>query len=118
MMKSRQLRWKEHSLFPYTCAGCKTQHEKGAGVYLDQSGLRTKTYDTPQCAEATLANTSRVQSPTLIDGKSRIRPGQITFTVSLQGKDLEVTLRGKDVEKVTMERFVQELSRLIMDDLS
>jgi hypothetical protein len=38
--------------------------------------------------------------------------------VSLQGKDLEVTLKGQDVEKVTMERFVQELSRLIMDDLS
>ena len=116
-MSGPALRWKEHSLFPYTCAGCKTRHEKGEGVYLDQSGPRTKVYDSPQCADVTPKQPAPSPS-TPSDGNGRTHPSKLTLTVSLQGKDLEVTLKGQDVEKVTMERFVQELSRLIMDDLS
>lgn len=148
--ESTRLRWKDHSLFPYRCAGCGTQHQKGEGVYLDQSGPRTKTYDSPQCADttsrspapttppppvreppsfvpasallpggrqATLEGTVKTTAVGPSDGGGRAPPGQLTLTMSLHGRDVEVVLRGQNLEKVTLEKFVQGLSRFIVEEL-
>lgn len=129
-MTVTSLRWKERSLYPYTCAGCKTKHEKGEGVYLDQSGPRTVTYDTPQCAETvprrvTLEATSKKLSLTpapavtpLPVSTCRAQLDQLTLSMHLHGKSVDVILRGEGVEKVTLDRLVQDLSRLMSENLS
>ena len=143
---SKPLRWKDHSLFPYTCKGCGVKHPKGDGVYLDQSGPRTVTYDSPQCAQqdapgegvrkspvtdfqtrrsipspekisqTASGESSRLTSPTVPD-----RHDQVTLTVNLQGgKSVEVVLRmqGEGLAKPTMDRLVTDVSRVVMEDLS
>jgi hypothetical protein len=142
----KPLRWKDHSLFPYTCKGCGVKHPKGDGVYLDQSGPRTVTYDNPQCAQQGAPGEgvrkspvtdlqSRLSTPPLgripqtVSGESPRLPfpavpdghDQVTLTVNLQGgKSVEVVLRmqGEGMAKPTMDRLVADVSRVVMEDLS
>ena len=128
------LRWKEHSLFPYTCKGCGTKHPKGDGVYLDQSGPRTVTYDSPQCAQQGIPAekdqkipvTPRqpLPQPTVLkvappdDGPDR--PDQVSLTVSHGGRSVEVVVKvhGEPIAKPTVDRLVTDVSRVVMEDLS
>ncbi len=125
------LRWKEHSLFPYTCKGCGTKHPKGDGVYLDQSGPRTVTFDSPQCAQqgapAEKVQKSPVTSlhspPTSPMPFARSSDGssQVTLTLDLQGgKSVEVMLkvRGEGVTKPSVDRLIADVSRVVMEDIS
>ena len=125
------LRWKEHSLFPYTCKGCGTKHPKDDGVYLDQSGPRTVTFDTPQCAQqgtpAEMAPKSLVTalhpSPASPMPFARGSDGssQVTLTLDLQGgKSVEVMLkvRGEGVTKPSVDRLIADVSRVVMEDIS
>ena len=131
------LRWKEHSLFPYSCKGCGSKHPKGDGVYLDQSGPRTVTYDNPQCAQQG-APAEKVQKyPTTVhrarwpppqstvsiamptdDGHDL--PDQVSLTVSHGGRYVEVVVRvhGEPIAKPTVDRLVTDVSRVVMEDLS
>ena len=125
------LRWKEHSLFPYTCKGCGTKHPKGDGVYLDQSGPRTVTFDSSQCVQqGTPAERvpktpvtplhSPPTSPMPLT-RSSDGPSQVTLTLDLQGgKSVEVMLkvRGEGVTKPSVDRLIAEVSRVVMEDLS
>ncbi len=138
MTAQNALRWKEHSLFPYTCKGCGTKHPKGDGVYLDQSGPRTLTYDNPQCAQQA-APAEKVQKSPMTTQQTQLAPSRsvvaslpapavgpdhperITLTVNLQGgRSVEVVLRihGEGLAKPTVERLVTDVSRVMMEDLS
>jgi len=124
--EGRALRWREHSLFPYVCAGCKTRHSKGDGVYLDQSGPRTVTFDTPQCADTGHQKGGQAEaSPAVPSGQRpdanpiapQPRPGQLTLTVDLDGnRTLEVVLRGRGVPTATLERVLPALSHLLITE--
>ena len=131
MTEERPLRWKEHSLFPYTCKGCGTKHPKGDGVYLDQSGPRTVTYDNPQCAQQGAPGEGVQKSPVTAlqpppasvtsAAGSPERSNQVTLTLDLQGgKSVEVMLkvRGEGVTKPSVDRLVADVSRVVMEDLS
>ena len=138
MGATSSLRWKEHSLFPYTCKGCGTKHPKGDGVYLDQSGPRTGTYDNPQCAQQAAPAEKAQQSPMaaqqtqLTPSRSVVallpapavepdHPERITLTVDLQGgRSVEVVLRmhGEGLAKPTVDRLVADVSRVVMEDLA
>ncbi len=132
------LRWKEHSLFPYTCKGCGTKHPKGDGVYLDQSGPRTVTYDNPQCAQQA-APAEKVQKSPVTTQQTQLAPSRpvvvapppsavgpdhperITLTVDLRGgRSVEVVLRmhGDRLAKPTVDRLVTDVSRVVMEDLA
>ncbi|MDG6912363.1 MAG: hypothetical protein JRN35_04710 [Nitrososphaerota archaeon] len=132
------LRWKEHSLFPYACKGCGTKHPKGDGVYLDQSGPRTATYDNPLCAQQAVPVEKVQKSPVttlqtqLTPSRSVVaslptpavgsdHPERITLTVDLQGgRSVEVILRmhGDGLAKPTVDRLVADVSRVVMEDLA
>ena len=132
------LRWKEHSLFPYTCKGCGTKHSKGDGVYLDQSGPRSVTYDNPRCAEQAVPAEKAQKSPMttqqtqLTPSRSVVatppapvvgpdHPERITLTVDLQGgRSVEVVLQmhGEGLAKPIVDRQVTDVSRVVMEDLS
>ena len=138
MTAQNALRWKEHSLFPYTCKGCGTKHPKDDGVYLDQSGPRTLTYDNPQCAQQgapgegvrkspvaapqTQPPTTRpVPTALLPPAVGTDHPERITLTVDLQGgRSVEVVLRmhGEGLARPTMDRLVADVSRVVMEDLA
>lgn len=137
MAATSPLRWKEHSLFPYTCKGCGTKHSKGDGVYLDQSGPRTVTYDTPQCAPQQGAPAEKVQkSPTTLQQTSLVspqpigsrvglpddeqgQPGQVSLTVSHGGRSVEVVVKvhGEPIAKPAVDRLVADVSRVVIEDL-
>ena len=138
MIAQKPLRWKEHSLFPYTCKGCGTKHPKGDGVYLDQSGPRTVTYDYPQCAPQVVP-AEKVQKSPLTAQQTQLTPSRsvvaalpapavgpdhperITLTVDLQGgRSVEVVLRmhGDGLAKPTVDRLVADVSRVVMEDLA
>ena len=136
-MTTGALRWKEHSLFPYTCKGCGTKHPKGDGVYLDQSGPRTVTYDTPQCTQQG-APAEKVQKSPVTVQQTHLTPSlpvvaapppsaagpdhpeRITLIVDLQGgRSVEVVLRmhGEGLAKPAVDRLVADVSRVVMEDL-
>ena len=135
----KPLRWKEHSLFPYTCKGCLTKHPKGDSVYLDQSGPRTVTYDNPQCADQQGAPAEKVQKSLVTAQQTPLTPSRsvvaalpapvigldhperITLTVDLQGgRSVEVVLRmhGEGLAKLIVDRLVTDVSRVVMEDLA
>ena len=137
MSSEKPLRWKDHSLFPYTCKGCGTKHPKGDGVYLDQSGPRTVTYDNPQCAQQAapaeqVQKTPMTARPTqlpppqstvprvspLDDGSGRL--DQVSLTVNHGGRSVEVVVRvhGEPIARPTVDRLVTDVSRVVMEDLS
>lgn len=133
----KPLRWKEHSLFPYTCRGCGTKHPKGDGVYLDQSGPRTVTYDNPQCAQQGAPAEKGQKSPVtaqptqfspLQPTVSRVAPldgghdrsDQVSLTVSHGGRSVEVVVKvhGEPIARPTVDRLVTDVSRVVMEDLA
>ena len=137
MNPEKPLRWKEHSLFPYICKGCGTKHPKGDGVYLDQSGARTVTYDSPQCAQQGIpaekdqkipvtAHQTQLPlpQPTVLKaappGDGPDRPDQVSLTVSHGGRSVEVVVKvhGEPIAKPTVDRLVTDVSRVVMEDLS
>ncbi len=137
MTAQNALRWKEHSLFPYTCKGCGTKHPKGDGVHLDQSGPRTVTYDSPQCAQQAPPAEKVPKSPVIThqtqlppsqpsvskaatpDG-GHDSPNQVSLTVSHGGRSVEVVVKvhGEPIAKPTVDRLVSDVSRVVMEDLS
>jgi hypothetical protein len=133
----KPLRWKDHSLFPYTCKGCGTKHPKGDGVYLDQSGPRTVTFDNPQCAQQaapaehvqkTPMTARQMQLPPPQPAVSRVAPrdderdrsDQVSLTVSHGGRSVEVVVKvhGEPIAKPAVDRLVTDVSRVVMEDLS
>lgn len=137
MTAQNALRWKEHSLFPYTCKGCGTKHPKGDGVHLDQSGPRTVTYDRPECAQQgapgekvqkSPMTAQQIQFSPLQPTVSRAAPSdgghdrsdQVSLTVSHGGRSVEVVVKvhGEPIAKPTVDRLVSDVSRVVMEDLS
>lgn len=137
MTSEKPLRWKEHSLFPYTCKGCGKKHQKGDGVYLDQSGSRTVTYDDPECARqgAPVETVQKIpvtshqtqlplpQPPVSVNNppdSEHGHPNLLSLTVSHGGRSVEVVVRvhGEPIAKPTVDRLVTDVSRVVLEDLS
>ncbi len=133
----KPLRWKDHSLFPYTCKGCGTKHPKGDGVYLDQSGTRTVTYDIPECAQQGASGEGvrknpEMSRPTVLPAPQAVAPSvstavdgqdhtdEVSLMVNHDGRSVEVLVKihGKPVTKPTVDRLVTDVSRMVLEDLS
>lgn len=133
----KPLRWKDHSLFPYTCKGCGIKHPKGDGAYLDQSWLRTVTYDNPQCAQQAapaeqVQKTPMTARPTQLPppqpavswvaprDDERDRSDQVSLTVSHGGRSVEVVVKvhGEPIAKPAVDRLVTDVSGVVVEDLS